>query len=254
MSFADVSAIDAHEGKKAMKQVNKVILAYLAGWGLTACGTGQSEDVNQSRIVQSYALSYGEQDALLKATASFHYENPFGTSLRLSGPSSVSFAGQLMNYENILDSARYTLKQQHHDLSFVPLSFRYVNNAGETFQVDAPLPEAFVLRSPSDGSWISRGQELTVRLEKPATGDSDDVQACLTGEAGPKGEAAHEECLYFGRRASVVFSREQLEAFALGSSVSLKLTSTRHPSQNNANIQVLTQRIARPLTLRIREF
>src|SRR5690349_15874989 len=95
---------------------------------LIACGTGRSSDVKQSTIEQSYALTYAEETASLKADADFRYENTLGTSLKLTGDSNISFNGTPMEYTNNFSVASYHLDVPQITSAQRQHAFRYVNN------------------------------------------------------------------------------------------------------------------------------
>ncbi len=232
------------------------MLAY-SRWGslaavalaLAACGTGQSDDVNQERIYQVYRVQLDDASQKLEAKASFHYESSLGTSLNLTSPSSVEFAGQPMRVATLLGMTHYEAQEKFFQQSFAPQSFRYVNNAGEVFTVQAPLPPTLAVRSPADGTRIQAGQDLVVRVQSEPLGPHQEVKACLHAESYGVAEAPLDECLYLRGASTLVFSREQLEKFHNDSIVTLRLTRTHNPPQNNQKIQLNVERRYKPINL-----
>lgn len=215
---------------------------------LTACGTGRSADVKQSTIEQSYEVTYDEGSSQLKASASFHYEDTLGTTLKLTDGSTITFNGTAMKYSNPLNAASYNLEMPMTRSPNMPLEFRYVNNDGEVFVTEARIPSATSIRVPSEGTALRGDREMTVLMEgEPLYGD-DEITLCLNYEPTviSTADPSVKECLYTKESLRLVFSREQLARFPRGKDLTLEIKRESHPQQDNPRIRLEESFLSRP--------
>ncbi|HYX36045.1 MAG TPA: hypothetical protein VE954_23330 [Oligoflexus sp.] len=218
---------------------------------LTACGTGRSADVKQGTIEQSYALTYTEASAQMKASASFHYENTLGTSLKLTDGSIITFNDTPMIYSNPLNSASYDLDTHVVGQLRTPMEFRYVNNDGEVFVTQARVPSPTVIKTPHEGDHVRVDREMAVLMEGDRLVDTDELTLCLAYEPSVASAAdpSVQECLHSEGPMSLVFSREQLARFPLGRELTLQVKRESHPKQNNPRIHLAETFLSKPLHL-----
>jgi hypothetical protein len=215
---------------------------------LTACGTGRSADVKQSTIEQSYQVTYDEGRSQLKASASFHYEDTLGTSLKLTDGSTITFNSNPMKYTNALNSASYNLEMQMTGSPNMPMEFRYVNNDGEVFVTQARVPATTFIKVPTEGTVLRGDRELTVLMEgEPLYGD-DEITLCLNYEPTviSTADPSVKECLYTKESLRLVFSREQLARFPRGKELTLEIKRESHPQQDNPRIRLEESFLSRP--------
>ncbi|WP_141731490.1 hypothetical protein [Oligoflexus tunisiensis] len=219
--------------------------------GLTACGTGRSEDVRQSTIEQSYELTYTEATAQLKALASFRYENPLGTSLKLTDGSSIAFNGTPMTSIDLASAAMYHLEMQMARPPHMPMEFRYVNNDGEVFTIPARVPARTAIKIPQEGDQVRSDRELAVLMQGDPLVGTDELTLCLKYE--PAVESATDpiiqECLHSKGHLSLVFSREQLGRFPKDRELSLQIRRESHPNLSNDRIQLSETFLSRPVRI-----
>jgi hypothetical protein len=221
-------------------QHQKLFLLVLPLLGLTACGTGRSADVKQSTIEQTYELTYNEATSQLQASASFHYENSLGTSLKLTDGSTIAFNGTPMKYSNPLNAASYHYEMQLLRPSPLPMEFRYVNNDGEAFVTQARVPSPTVVKVPHEGEVLPADRELAVLMQGDPLLAGDEITLCLNYQ--PTVVAADEpsikECLHTTGSLRLVFSREQLARFPRGQELTLEIRREAYPKQDNKRIQL----------------
>lgn len=219
--------------------------------GLTACGTGRSADVKQGTIEQSYELTYNEASSQLKASASFHYENALGTSLKLTDGSSITFNDMPLKYSNPLNSASYDLELQMARSPMLPMEFRYVNNDGEVFVTQTQVPSPTTIRLPKEGETVRSDRELAVMMEGDLLFGGDELTLCLnyqptvTSAADP----SVQECLHSTGPLRLVFSREQLARFPRGQELTLEIKRESHPKQDNPRIHLEETYLSKPLVI-----
>lgn len=232
-------------------QYQTLSLLLLPLLGLTACGTGRSSDVKQATIEQTYTLTYNEATNQLKASASFHYENTLGTSLKLTDGSTITFNGTPMKYSNMLNSASYNLDMQMLRSPNLPMDFRYVNNDGEIFVTTAKVPSPTVIKVPQEGDLIRADRELAVLMQGDPLFGGDEITLCLnyqptvTSAADP----AVQECLHSTGSLRLVFSREQLARFPKGQDLTLEIKRESHPQPDNSRIHLEETFLSKPLFL-----
>jgi hypothetical protein len=224
------------------------IMLLLPLLGLAACGTGRSSDVKQSTIEQSYEVTYDEATSQLKASASFHYEDKLGTSLKLTDGSTIDFNSTPMKYSNVLNSASYQLSMPMTRSPNMPLEFRYVNNDGEVFVTQAKVPGATFIRVPSEGTVLRGDRELTVQMEGEPLFGEDAITLCLNYEPTviSTADPSVQECLYTKESLRLVFSREQLARFPRGKELTLEIKRESHPQQDNPRIRLEESFLSRP--------
>ncbi|HET9240580.1 MAG TPA: hypothetical protein VFO10_25170 [Oligoflexus sp.] len=215
---------------------------------LTACGTGRSADVKQSTIEQSYEVTYDEGSSQLKASASFHYEDNLGTSLKLTDGSTITFNSTPMKYSNVLNSASYNLEMPMTRTPNMPLEFRYVNNDGEVFVTEAKVPAPTSIKVPSEGTALRGDRELTVLMEGEPLFGEDEITLCLNYEPTviSTADPSVKECLYTKESLRLVFSREQLARFPRGKELTLEIKRESHPRQDNSRIRLEESFLSRP--------
>jgi hypothetical protein len=143
---------------------------------ISACGSGQSEDVNQNTILQTYTLRYKEAARRVLASAEFHYENRFGTSLRLTGTSAITFQNQPMSYQNVFSRSSYVSEYTQVFRVDDQYIFRYRNNDGFVYEQEAQIPQRPLLLTLSSGSRIEIDRDLAIRFAADRT---DSVTICL---------------------------------------------------------------------------
>jgi hypothetical protein len=217
--------------------------------GLTACGTGKSADVKQSTIEQSYELTYNDATSQLKASASFHYENALGTSLKLTDGSTITFNSTPLKYSNILNSASYNLEMPMPRSPMTPMEFRYVNNDGQVFVTQAQVPSHTTIKVPREGESVRSDRELAVLMEGDPLFGGDELTLCLNYEPTVTSEAdpSVQECLHSTGPLRLVFSREQLARFPRGQDLTLEIKRESHPQQDNPRIHLEETFLSKPL-------
>jgi hypothetical protein len=219
--------------------------------GLTACGTGRSADVKQSTIEQSYELTYNEATSQLRASASFHYENTLGTSLKLTEGSTISFNGTPMKYNNPLNAASYQLEMQMLRTPVLPMEFRYVNNDGEVFVTQARVPSPTVIQLPQEGEIVRSDRELAVLMQGDPLIKGDELTLCLNYRptVATAEDPSVQECLHSTGFLRLVFSREQLARFPRGQELTLEIKRESHPTQDNSRIHLEETFLSKPLSI-----
>lgn len=230
-------------------QHQPLLLLLLPLIGLTACGTGRSADVKQGTIEQSYALTYNEATSQLRATASFHYENTLGTSLKLTDGSTISFNGKPMNYSNPLNSASYNLEMQMLRSPTMPMEFRYVNNDGEVFVTQVQVPSPTMIKVPQEGDVMRGDRELAVLMQGDPLWNGDELTLCLKYQPTvvSASEPSVQECLHSTGSLRLVFSREQLARFPRGQDLTLEIKRESHPQPDNSRIHLEASYLSKPM-------
>jgi hypothetical protein len=230
-------------------QHQSLFLLLLPLLGLTACGTGRSADVKQSTIEQSYELTYNEATNQLQVSASFHYENSLGTSLKLTDGSTITFNGTPMKYSNPLNAASYHHETQVARPFHMPMEFRYVNNDGEVFVTPARIPSPTFVKVPQEGETLPGDRELAVLMQGDPLLAGDEITLCLNYKPTVVSaeEPSIQECLLSRGSLRLVFSREQLARFPRGQELTLEIRREANPVQDNARIHLHETFLSKPV-------
>lgn len=234
-------------------QKNLLLLIATSSALVIACGTGNSSDVKQSTIVQDYAVSYSERDQLVQASAGFRYDSSFGSSLRLTENSSISFDAQPMSYQDVLNSGSYVSQFAVEPTADKIFEFRYVNNDGEVFLVPAQIPAATRAIPNQDWEHVDASGDLRLRLQGEPLREYESIELCLESKPRSASEGPMvRECLTTDDSMLLTFYSDVLSRFPVDSKLELSLVRLGNRPQENAQISLLERYEAEPMTIVLR--
>lgn len=133
--------------------------------------TGLSSDVNQARIHQAYSIRYDGSSRKTQVTAVFRFESALGTTLRLSGQSSVTHNMRSMygSEDSLFGGYSYCDSDSG---AVTQHQFQYVNGEGKTFANSATLLTASLTNPPSTLSLGMNLAPIYYTGGAPATGET----------------------------------------------------------------------------------
>jgi hypothetical protein len=202
---------------------------------ISACGSGQSEDVNQNTILQTYTLRYKEAARRVLASAEFHYENRFGTSLRLTGTSAITFQNQPMSYQNVFSRSSYVSEYTQVFRVDDQYIFRYRNNDGFVYEQEAQIPQRPLLLTLSSGSRIEIDRDLAIRFAADRT---DSVTICLATDQRTDGTSQRWCQTAEAGRDFVIFEAEDLAELRAWDELQLEVEARRQRSIDGGRVEV----------------
>ena len=203
--------------------------------------TADSDDVKQSEIHQAYTITYNAAEKELKATASFRFGGPNGTTLHLVEPSKITLDGEEMGMDkNIFSGTFYeadiqTGLKSSYTFVFTDCENKKYMNVAEIFPVEVDAcPDEIITARGFEVTWKSplrEGETMDLIIEDN-TGHSATVSTNIVGAAtlsfdsGDLGTiTSGPGHVYLVRRSDKALA----EATHLGGSMSIKYLSHKKP-------------------------
>jgi len=189
-------------------------LLFLAALSLGAddagCQSEASSDVNQDRIHTSYWLLYDAHSDQTFARAQFRFGSGIGTTLELTEGAEVTFNGEVMPFNAVLD---------WHEAIFAGRveegTFEYIDFAGNAFKNPVPLiDEAELLDVPDT---LPADSSYALVWEGAPIGPGETIEIILAADSNRFDFARWEQ--RGAGTTSVVLSRDGLTAVEPGNAV-----------------------------------
>ena len=137
--------------------------AILSLFVLTACEVEDSADVNQERIYADYEVFYNSNTDKTWVIARFRFGGPTGTLLELNAPASVSFDGDVLEFNPLFGGHFTELAGQVNQGTF-----SYTNTNEETFVNSLPAYETIAF--PEELDSLSKSSAFDLAWDGTALG------------------------------------------------------------------------------------
>lgn len=126
---------------------------------------GNSRDVTQDKIYQSYSIDYTEGDPVAKVFCQFRFAGSNGTTLILSQPSQVQFDAELIKADSSDYSGAYYKLNKSIDGFWGNHSFTFTDTHNKTFTNRFSFDECKLVNIPATAS---KAKDLMLPFKTPA--------------------------------------------------------------------------------------
>jgi hypothetical protein len=144
------------------KMLSVLIILILA---ITACSSneiGESKDVTQDKIYQSYTISYTEGETNAAIFCQFRFAGNNGTTLVLNSPSQVQLDGEKLDADSSTGAGAYYSTHKTASDFFGKHSFAFINTNNKKYENDFLFDSFKLINVPAV---ISKKQEGNIYFE-----------------------------------------------------------------------------------------
>lgn len=165
----------------------KTILLLLGALTMNRCGDSsplKSGDISEDRIFRSYTVTYSDSDKATNVLARFNEAGPSGSSVTLSGPSSISVEDSALRLSGVApekysDGSKgygWLLKESREDASYL---FSWITPKNRSVADRIHLPEPVELKLES--SVLSRSRGARVQFNRNVRETNATVTVTING-------------------------------------------------------------------------
>lgn len=143
---------------------------------LTACSSneiGESKDVAQDKIYQSYSISYSEGNTNAEVFCQFRFAGSNGTTLVLNSPSQLQFDEEKLNVDSSAGSGAFYRTYKPADNFFGKHSFVFTSTDGKKLENTFSFDNFKLVNTPAT---ISKKQAFNLNFETTALQGDDYIE------------------------------------------------------------------------------
>jgi hypothetical protein len=164
-----------------MLQTRISFILMLSFFALTGCSSneiGDSKDVSQDKIYQSYTINYAEGNSNAEIYCQFRFAGKNGTTLVLNEPSQVQFDGTKIKVDSSETGGAYYRVYKPADNFFGKHSFDFTTTADKKLENGFSFDHFKLANVPAS---ISKRQDLNLGFEATALRDEDYIEVNSIG-------------------------------------------------------------------------